>query len=117
MLSYLIRHVDAVSIFQCFGNLTIHETAEFKEEVTCFIFSDRSNLVLDLSGAKSVDQMGIGQLLMAVNQARKIGSVMKLCGLHKCLQDFANDSQKGFGSPLEFYPDQESAIESFVSRI
>jgi anti-anti-sigma factor len=114
MLSYSIRHVGAVSVFQCLGNLTLHEEAEFSEKVTDFIFSDHPNLVVDLSGAKSIDVHGIGQLLMAVSQARKIGAVMKLCGLHKLLQDFANDSQRGFGPPLEFYPDPETAIKSFV---
>jgi anti-sigma B factor antagonist len=108
-----IKHVEkgtalVVSILGSLDALTAPQLTEFLAQQ---LAEGRANLIADLAALDYTSSAGLRVLLNTTKEARQRGGDVRLAAVQTNVQKVFELS--GFTSILKFYPDVQSAVESF----
>ena len=63
------------------GDIDAYHSAKLKEEMSNYIKTDESSIILDLSNVPYIDSAGLGTLVSILRETRNIKKSLKLIGL------------------------------------
>jgi anti-anti-sigma factor len=110
-LSLETRNLGDVMVIYCQGRIVYRDEAESLSKVVDNVLYHTDKLVLDLSGVKSLDSAGIGELVLVYTRAQEKNASLKFAGaspLVRTLLDLTNLDQV-----LDVQPSIEAALEAF----
>ena len=110
-LSLETRNLGDVMVIHCQGRIVYRDEAESLSKVVDNVLYHTDKLLLDLSGVKSLDSAGIGELVLVYTRAQEKNASLKFAGansLVRTLLDLTNLDQV-----LDVQPSIEAALEAF----
>lgn len=114
-LSVEARNERDVIIVRCEGRIVYRDEAAALSRVVGELLHHGSKLVLDLSGVRSMDSAGIGELALLQSWAQERDAELKCAGpndLVSTLLELTN-----LGSVIDVHVSVEEAIESFHEKV
>lgn len=109
-----VKKKDAVIILELAGNLVVGDGDEVLGEVLAEVLAEGwKKIVLNLSRVQRLDSSGIGELVAAWKQARKLGAAIKLVRLGDRVRHTLHLSQ--VLPLLEVYEQEADAVAAFSS--
>jgi anti-sigma B factor antagonist len=110
-LSLETRNLGDVMVIHCQGRIVYRDEAASLSKVVDSLLYHTDKLLLDLSGVKSLDSAGIGELVLVFTRAQEKNASLKFAGansLVRTLLDLTN-----LDRVLDVHPSIESALEAF----
>jgi anti-anti-sigma factor len=110
-LSLETRNLGDVIVVHCQGRIVYRDEAAALAQVVGEILHHTEKLVLDLSGVKSIDSAGMGELVQLHTRAQEKNVDLKCAGantLVRMLLDLTN-----LDTVLDVHPSIEAALEAF----
>ena len=108
-----VRQSGGVSLVELSGRLTSFETKAFRDMIHGLLKQGQRNIVLNLTRLDYLDSSGIGELVRNYVHTVKQGGAMRVVGLASKVEEILKITQLYQVFPE--FPDEASALESFVS--
>jgi len=106
------RNVEDVTILEAKGKITIGVgDVAIREAVQEALEAGASKIILDLSGVRSIDSSGIGELVSAFTTIGNRGGKLKLLNIAPIVADILQITQ--LITVFEVFDSEEEAIASF----
>ncbi|MGH9325147.1 MAG: STAS domain-containing protein [Terriglobia bacterium] len=106
------RHVDAVTIIDLSGRITLGEDlAELRQMIRNLLAQGQKQILLDLGDVTYIDSSGIGELVSGFTAVSNQGGQLKLLNLTKRVHDLLQITK--LLTVFEVYDDEPTAIASF----
>ncbi len=105
------RMIDGVLIVDCAGRVVFGEESAYLRDNIKQSLSERSGLVLNLSGVTYIDSGGLGTLVGLYTSARNLGGSIKLANLTHRINDLLQVTK--LVTIFDVYNSDEEAVESF----
>ncbi len=110
-LSLETRNCGEVIIVHCQGRIVYRDEAAALSRIVGDVLTQTGNLVLDLSGVRSMDSAGIGELAMLQVRARERNVNLKCAGANRIVRTLLDLTR--LDTVLDVHPSLESALEAF----
>ena len=108
------RTVDAVTILDLSGRLTIGEGAQLlKEKIESVVSQQRKQVIVNLAAVPYIDSGGLGQLVACFTTLAKAGGRLKLLNLNTRNRDLL--SMTKLVSVFDTFDTEREAIESYAA--
>lgn len=106
------RTVDGVEVISLVGKITIGSgDTQLRDVIGTALSSQKTNILLDMSGVTTIDSSGIGELVGSYTTVANRGGKMKLLHLPAKLNELLHVTQ--LITVFEVYDDESEAIRSF----
>ena len=113
-LSLETRHRGDVVVVHCQGRIVYRDEATALSNLVGEILQSSGKVVLDLSGVRSIDSAGIGELVLVHTWAQAKHAELKYASPSPFVRDlFYLTHLESF---FEIHPDLNQALESFQSK-
>jgi len=108
-----IRYAGDVTIFDCFGNLTLGEegSEKLREALGSVLKRGRKKILLNLGGISYVDASGIDELVSGFRAVARSGGQLKLLNPQVKVKDFLQIT--GLFTVFRVHEDEGIAVRSF----
>ncbi len=109
------RQADGVAILDFSGRIVLgNETALMRDSIRDLVARGRKSIVLNLADVPYIDSTGIGELVSALQTARREGGDLKLLNLTRKVRDMVEVVK--LGSIFELFDDEAAALKSFIAE-
>jgi anti-sigma B factor antagonist len=106
------RTVDAITILDLRGKLTIGEGAEMlKDKSESLVFQGRNRVIVNLAAVPYIDSGGLGQLVACYTTLAKAGGRLKLLNVNAKNHDLLSITK--LVSVFDTFDTEREAIESY----
>jgi anti-sigma B factor antagonist len=106
------RTVDAITILDLSGRLTIGEGAQLlKDKSESLVFQKRTHVIVNLAAVPYIDSGGLGQLVACYTTLAKAGGRLKLINVNKKNHDLLSITK--LVSVFDTFDTEREAIESY----
>jgi len=109
-LQLQVRMMGEVVVIQCSGRLTYRDEAAAFSEAISSLVSERSQVVIEMSGMEAIDSAGLGELAVIHMWARASGCALKLAGVSDRIQQLFELTN--LASIFEVHPSLEGALQA-----
>ena len=108
------RTVDAITILDLTGRLTIDEGAQLlKDKSESLVFQGRNRVIVNLAGVPYIDSGGLGQLVACYTTIAKTGGRLKLLNVGTRNHDLLSITK--LVSVFDTFDTELEAIESYAA--
>ena len=108
------RTVDAITILDLRGKLTIDEGAQLlKDKTESLAFQGHNRVIVNLAAVPYIDSGGLGQLVACYTTLTKAGGRLKLLNVGKRNHDLLTITK--LVAVFDTYDTEREAIESYVA--
>ncbi|HTM24579.1 MAG TPA: STAS domain-containing protein [Vicinamibacterales bacterium] len=108
------RTVDAVTILDLTGKLTIGEGAQLlKDKSESLVFQGRNRVIVNLAAVPYIDSGGLGQLVACYTTLAKAGGRLKLLNMNKKNHDLLSITK--LVAVFDTFDTEREAIESYTA--
>ena len=108
------RTVDAITILDLSGKLTIGEGAQLlKDKSESLVFQGRIQVIVNLGSVPYIDSGGLGQLVACYTTLAKAGGRLKLLNVNKKNHDLLSITK--LVSVFDTFDTEQEAIESYAA--
>ena len=108
------RQVDAVTILDLSGKLTIDQGAQrLKDKVNSLVQQGRTAVVVNLGDVSYIDSGGLGQLVASYTSLKKASGTLKLLNLNKRNHDLLSITR--LVTLFDTFDSEDDAVNSFYS--
>lgn len=111
--SATIRYAGDVALIDLEGSLTFLEIAALGKTIRDLINAGHKKFVLNLSGVRSLDSSGIGELVRSYMTVINRGGDLKMLNLSPKVEEILSITK--LSNVFEDFADEQSAVESFVA--
>jgi anti-anti-sigma factor len=106
------RQSGDVTILDLQGRLTLGDATELlRERVNALLAGARQNIVIQLAGVPFVDSAGLGEIVRAVNNAKRAGGAAKLASPTQRIIDLLRIAK--VHTFVETFGSDDEAVSSF----
>jgi anti-anti-sigma factor len=110
-LSLDVRNRGEVVVVHCHGRIVYRDEAAALSRVVGEMLHDGSKVVLELSGVRTIDSAGIGELVLLETWAQERNAQLKCSGANKMV--LRTLSLTHLDAVIALYPTLDQALESF----
>src|SRR6476661_115919 len=108
------RTVDAITILDLTGKLTIGEGAQLlKDKSESLVFQGRNRVIVNLAAVPYIDSGGLGQLVACYTTLAKAGGRLKLLNMNKKNHDLLSITK--LVAVFDTFDTEREAIESYTA--
>lgn len=109
--SATIRYSRDVTLVDVIGELTFLEITALSQTIRNLLNKGHKKFVLNLSGVRSLDSSGIGELVRTYMTVTNRGGNMKMLNLSPKIEEILNITR--LSSIFEDFSDEQAALKSF----
>jgi anti-anti-sigma factor len=110
-LSLEVRHHGEIVVVHCHGRIVYRDEAAALSRVVGEMLHDSSKVVLDLSGVRTIDSAGIGELVLLETWAQERNAELKCSGANNMV--LRTLSLTHLDMVIALYPTLDEALDSF----
>jgi anti-anti-sigma factor len=110
-LSLEVRHHGEIVVVHCRGRIVYRDEAAALSRVVGEMLHDKSKVVLDLSGVRTIDSAGIGELVLLETWAQERNAELKCSGANRMV--LRTLSLMHLDMVIALYPTLDEALDSF----
>jgi anti-sigma B factor antagonist len=115
-MQILERTVDAITILDLSGKLTIGEGAQLlKDKSESLVFQGRNRVIVNLAAVSYIDSGGLGQLVACYTTVAKAGGRLKLLNVSGKNHDLLSITK--LVAVFDTFDTEREAIESFSATL
>ena len=112
-LEYFDWEVGDVFVLHLQGPITLGQaTQTLRELIQGTVSSGRTKILLNMADVHYIDSSGLGELVAACTSAQRNGATIKLMKLAPRVQDVIQLTR--LYQVIDVFPDEDSAVRSFV---
>ena len=105
------RNRGDVMIVHCHGRIVYRDEAVILSRVVGELLHQSSNVILEMSGVKSVDSAGIGELALLQTWAQERDAKLKIAGANTLVRNLLDLTN--LDSVMDVHPTLDSALAAF----
>lgn len=110
-----VTSFDNVTVMKMAGRIDSHSVQRLRQQLALSTNGQAKNIILDLAGVDFIDSSGLAAIVHGMKQCRAGGGDLRLCKPPQAVRMVLELTR--LDKALDIFPNQESALLSFVTTM